>query len=130
MSPSGSGRSGKRLPSLPERDRERIERALAAAERARLHAARFGLTWHEDEAAVDAISKAIEEVGENLIGTLQSPGVSAETRAAYPRVAWREIAGMRNVLVHGYHRRDLAILRAVLEDDLPGLIAELQAILR
>ncbi len=110
------------MTSFPPRDRERVARALEARRRAKRHERRFGVDWTTDEAAVDAISKAIEEVGENLAA------VSAETRAAHPEVPWRGIAGTRNVLVHGYHLRDLDIVRDIVENHLPKLIAELEAL--
>lgn len=71
---------------MDDRDRRRIAAALAAAQRARRHVAYFGEDWERIEAAVDAIAKAIEDVGEQLTGTLQQPGVSAETRAAHPEI--------------------------------------------
>ena len=78
---------------------------------------------------MDAVSKALEEVAENLIGTLQQPGVSAETRSSHPEISWSEIRGMRQVLVHGYHRRDLAILASTVAESIPDLIPRLEELL-
>lgn len=118
------------MSSLSQRDGERIERALEAARRARRHEQRFGPNWTEDEAAVDAISKALEEIAEHLIGAQQQPGVSAETRAAHPEIPWSDIRGMRQILVHGYHRKDLGILASTLRESVPDLIAKLEELLR
>lgn len=115
--------------SLSARDRECAEGALAAARRAKRHEQRFGPNWHEDEAAVDAISKAIEEVGEQLTGTQSSPGVSAGTRAAHREIPWNQIARTRNILVHGYESKDLRILESIVRDDLPDLIGKLEQLL-
>jgi uncharacterized protein with HEPN domain len=38
------------------------------------------------------------------------------------KVAWREIAGLRNILVHAYHRVSFREVWRVVEDELPRLI--------
>lgn len=47
-------------------------------------------------------------------------------RALQPDVAWAEIVGLRNILVHGYDSVDLDILWRIAEKDLPPLILRLQ----
>lgn len=107
----------------------RVEAALAAARRAQRHAARFGPQWTADEAAVDAVAKCLEEIGELLSGTQDRPGVSADLRAAHPEVPWRVVAGMRHRLVHDYAGRRIDILARTLDEDVPGLVRQLEAIL-
>jgi len=55
-------------------------------------------------------------------------------RADYPEVAWRDLVGMRNILVHAYRRVNLNLLwravervpelerqiAAIIEDEWPG----------
>ena len=53
--------------------------------------------------------------------TESSQRLSDEIKATEPQVPWRELAGFRNVLVHGYLGIDLAAVWAVVEQDLPGL---------
>lgn len=78
---------------------------------------------------MDAISKAIEEIAENLIGTQQQPGITAETRAAHPEIPWGEIRGMRQILVHAYHRKGLDILASTVGESVPDLIPKLERLL-
>ena len=50
-------------------------------------------------------------------------------RRRYADVPWRETVGMRNRLIHGYDTVDFDILWAIVQDDLPPPIAQLEAIL-
>ncbi len=58
--------------------------------------------------------------------TESSQRLSEEIRATEPAVPWRELAGFRNVLVHGYLGIDLAAVWLVIEQDLPPLAAALE----
>lgn len=44
--------------------------------------------------------------------------VSNETRALHPAVDWRGFAGLRNVLIHQYHKVDLARVWKIVGDEL------------
>lgn len=114
---------------MDERDRARVQAALAAALRAQRHVAYFGEGWLAIEAALDAVAKALEEIGEQLSGTLQQPGVSAATRAAHPEIPWRAIGGLRNFLAHNYVASDPQRLKDVVERDVVALIPQLEALL-
>lgn len=52
--------------------------------------------------------------------------VSAETRQALPNIAWQEINGMRNRLVHEYDDVNLNIVWDVVRSQIPSLIEELK----
>jgi uncharacterized protein with HEPN domain len=55
--------------------------------------------------------------------------VSAAARSRYTEIAWRDIVGMRSMLIHGYDVVDLDILWKTVEDDIPALITQLESIL-
>jgi uncharacterized protein with HEPN domain len=50
-----------------------------------------------------------------------SQRLSSEIKATEPQVPWRELAGFRNVIVHGYLGVDLGAVWLVVEKDLPAL---------
>lgn len=82
--------------------------------------ARVGLLVERGRAALDAdevlwlaLERAIEIAGE------AATQVSADTKAAYPSIAWKELAAVRVVLAHGYHRVDRELLWAIATEDLP-----------
>jgi len=57
-------------------------------------------------------------------------GVSAELQAAHAEIPWREMIGMRNVVVHDYADVDLALVWKTVREDLPGLVERLNMILQ
>ena len=49
-------------------------------------------------------------------------------KQSHPEVDWRAIAGTRNRLIHGYFAVDLDIVWAIIQNDLPTLIKQLERI--
>ena len=54
--------------------------------------------------------------------------VSEAVQTAHPQIPWRQIAGTRNRLIHGYFNIDLDVIWSILRDDLPDLVTALEAI--
>ncbi|HMO26756.1 MAG TPA: DUF86 domain-containing protein [Tepidisphaeraceae bacterium] len=52
--------------------------------------------------------------------------VPAETRTRYPSLPWRQIVGMRHIIVHEYHRLELEPVWQTALEDIPVLIALLE----
>jgi uncharacterized protein with HEPN domain len=109
--------------SLDERDRQHLVAALESARWALKHADSGGPEWQTDQKTVDAVSKRVEDVGE------QAKRLSDEQQAALPEVPWAEVKGMRDRVVHDYGRLDVRILADVVEFDLPDFIGKVEAAL-
>ncbi len=63
----------------------------------------------------DAVIRNLQTLAES------SQRLSSELKATEPQVPWRELAGFRNVIVHGYLGIDLEAVWLVVEQDLPPL---------
>jgi uncharacterized protein with HEPN domain len=57
--------------------------------------------------------------------TESSQRLSDAIKGTEPQVPWRELAGFRNVIVHGYLGVDFAAVWLVIEQDLPPVAAAL-----
>jgi len=63
----------------------------------------------------DAIIRNLEIIGE------AAKRGSKPLKEQYPNIPWREIAGLRGVLIHNYMGVDLETVWNVVENDLPSL---------
>jgi uncharacterized protein with HEPN domain len=63
-----------------------------------------------------------------LIGEAASQ-IGKDTREAYPELDWKNMIGMRNFVIHHYHRVTLDVVWDTATHDIPKLIAQLEVIL-
>ena len=70
-----------------------------------------------------AMTRLVEVIGE------AASRVPDDFRARYEEVPWRMIADSRNRLIHGYSTIDLRVLWDIVQDDLPPLIGQLEAVI-
>jgi len=56
--------------------------------------------------------------------------LSLEFRQENPEVPWREMAGMRDVIVHEYDQLDLDVIWDVIHDKLPNLLRQISALIQ
>ena len=69
-----------------------------------------------------ALVRLLEIVGE------AAARVTEVTRNSNSEIQWTGITGLRNRLIHGYDAVDFDILWDIVQNDLPILIAQLQAV--
>jgi uncharacterized protein with HEPN domain len=77
-----------------------------------------------DWQATAALERFIEIVGE---GVKRLP---TELRARYPAVPWKEIAGTRDHLSHGYDDVDYQVLWDAVQNDVPVLLTTVEQMLK
>ena len=75
--------------------------------------------FRQDEKTVDAVVRNLEVLGE---AARQMP---EDFIALHSDLPWRQIAGLRNRIVHDYIGLDLDIIWQVIRQDLPQLLRQL-----
>jgi uncharacterized protein with HEPN domain len=70
----------------------------------------------------DAALRNLELIGE------AATHIPDSIRAAHPQIPWRLVIATRNRLIHGYLGIDDDVLWSILQEDVPALLAELQAL--
>jgi uncharacterized protein with HEPN domain len=76
-------------------------------------------SFFADPKTQDAVIRNIEVIGQAV------KGISEQTRLLNPAIPWRQIAGMRDKLIHEYFGVDLALVWDVVERELPVLRPQL-----
>jgi uncharacterized protein with HEPN domain len=77
----------------------------------------------EDETLKRAFVRSLEVIGE------ATKNLSAEFRDKYPEIKWREIAGLRDKLIHHYFGVNLKRVWDVIENKIPELKKQIEKIL-
>lgn len=77
-----------------------------------------------DEMLCLALTRVVEIVGE------AATRVSQAGQQHHGQIPWSEIVGLRNRLVHGYDSVDVDILWDIVQQDIPPLIEQLEAIVQ
>ncbi|MBU3923582.1 MAG: DUF86 domain-containing protein [Nanoarchaeota archaeon] len=75
-----------------------------------------------DKKTQSAVVRELEIIGEAV------KNISEETREKYPEIEWRNIAGARDVFIHGYFKVDNERVWDVVENYLKGLREKIEKI--
>lgn len=78
----------------------------------------------KDKKTVYAVIRALEIVGEAV------KKIPENVRERYPGIPWKEIAGMRDKLIHAYFGIDVRRIWKTLRDDIPRIKPLFEKILR
>ena len=68
-----------------------------------------------DDKTVFAVIRAIEVIGEAV------KNIPDDIKDQYPKIPWRDMAGMRNKLIHAYFGVDIKRVWKTIEDEIPPL---------
>lgn len=76
----------------------------------------------EDVEKQFAVIRALEIIGE------AARNIPPEIQSQYPHLPWREMIGMRNVVIHNYFGVDETVIWRTVQEDLPPLQREVAQI--
>ena len=99
------------------KDRLYLESIRECLERIEEYAAADEDAFMNSRLIQDGVIRNLELIGE------ATKNLSADLRAANPEIPWRQIAGMRDVLIHDYLKVNLARVWNTVDTDLPPLRA-------
>ncbi|MBF0343481.1 MAG: DUF86 domain-containing protein [Nitrospirae bacterium] len=71
----------------------------------------------------DAVIRQFEIVGE------ASKNITLEFKISYPDIAWKDLVGMRNKLIHHYFGVDIDVIWKSVKQDIPFLESKIKEIL-
>jgi len=85
-----------------------------------------GMTYEqfmEDNKTQDAVIRNLEVIGE------ATKNLSSRLRRAHPQIPWKDLAGMRDKMIHHYFGINYEIVWTVAKEELPGLLPRIEDIL-
>jgi uncharacterized protein with HEPN domain len=71
--------------------------------------------FESDEKTIYAVIRALEIIGE------ASKKIPTHIKDRYPNIAWREMMGMRDKLIHDYIGVNIIVVWKTIQEDLPAL---------
>lgn len=72
-------------------------------------------SFYDNDIIQDAVIRQFEIIGE------ATKRIGIEFRNKYPKIPWKDMAGMRDILIHEYINVDIGILWETIKEDIPKL---------
>ncbi len=108
-----------------ERDMAYVWDMLFAAKEATVFAGVLSLEeFRNHSMARSAVERKLEIIGE------AARNLSEVFRESHPEIPWRQIVGLKNILVHEYSKVNCATVHELVQNDLPDFISKLEFILK
>lgn len=105
----------------PSKDKGRLEHMLEMAVLLQDEKEKHTLqSIKEDKVSFYGLSKIVEIIGEAAYM------ITKEYKAEHNQLPWKQIEGMRHILVHGYFSINPEVLWDVIENDIPALISTIE----
>jgi len=105
-------------------DRRRLLDIAEAIERIEKYASKGREAFEDDELIQNWILHHLQVIGE------AARAISEELKDEHDEMPWRQIVGMRHILVHRYFEVDIDLIWSVVEDDVPVLKQQIDLILK
>lgn len=75
--------------------------------------------FSKDEMLIDAVIRNLEIMGEAV------KNIPESFRKDHQEIQWKDIAGIRDIIIHGYFRVDLELIWRTVKESLPHLKKQL-----
>lgn len=80
--------------------------------------------FFKDVKTCDAVIRCIEVIGE------ATKKIPEEIRLRYPSVPWRDMAGMRDKIIHSYFKVDYEEVWLTVKEDIPRIKPQIEEVLK
>ena len=78
----------------------------------------------QDDKTIYAVIRAVEIIGE------ASKNIPEETRRKYPEIPWKDMAGMRDKVIHEYFGVNIERIWLTIKEDVPKIRPSIEKLLK